>query len=155
MRSILLLAALAAVIGLPACSSHPEPYEDDWEMKYMHSYDFMWDQCIAALQQQYRIEKADEESHTITTDWDEHLAVMAYQGYRTRLIVTIEGDVDEGYKVKAREEREQNAEQINPDSSAEADWEPGTADGGTLARFRIALHRRLNPKESWREAEAR
>ncbi len=155
MRLNLFLTALIFLGLSAACAGRPEPYEDDWQLRYMHSYDFMWEECIAALRQQYRIEKADKEARTITTDWNEHLAVMAYQGYRTRLVVTIEGDVEEGYHVKAKEEREVNAEQVNPEASSEADWEPASADGGTLGKFRIALHRRLNPKESWRDAEIR
>ena len=155
MTRLHLSAALSACLLFCACASKPQPFEDDWTERHKHSFDFMWEECIAALEAQYPIAEADRDTNTITTDWNENLAVMAQQGYRTRLVIVLEGDVENGYIVKGKEERELNTEQVNPTSSEEAEWEPASADGGSLARFRVALHRRLHPKEAWREAELR
>lgn len=151
-RSVLALLLLILV----ACGTgEGNAFEDTWEVRYRHSLDFMWDQSQDALREQYDIESADEVTRTITTDWDVHLAVFSEKGYRTRLIVGIEGDVVNGYVVTVKEELEINDEATNPESLSEAEWSPADADGGTASKFRVALHKRLNPSQKWRDVEER
>lgn len=152
-------AKIAAVVVLfltcSGCGSTPVPYEDDWDLKYQHSAEFMWDQVKYALNKHFEIAKADFKTREVETAWNEHLSVMSHHGYRERLLVTLDGDDETGYSVKVKEERQINTEQVNPQASSEAEWEDSEADGGALSKFRWALHRRLHPKESWKDEGVR
>ncbi len=151
-KSLLILLVLGL---LCSCSSSPQHFEDDWELKYQHSAEFMWEQIEVALGKYFSIDDANFGTRVMTTDWNEHLSVMSHHGYRERLIVTLDGDEVEGFSVNVKEEKQINTEQVNPQSSSEADWEDAEADGGALSRFRVALHRRLHPKEGWKEDSVR
>lgn len=151
-RSLLVLILLVAA----GCKSgEGNAYEDTWEVRYKHSFDFMWEQAADALREQYAIASEDHATRTITTDWDVHLGVFSEKGFRTRLVVTLDGDIVKGYLVTVKEELEVNEEATNPELASEAEWKAGDADGGTAARFRIALHKRLNPSQKWRDVERR
>lgn len=154
-RSRLVLVFALALTASSCTSGGGQAFEDEWEMRYRHSIDFLWQQCIESLEEQYAIAEADETTRTITTDWDVHLGVFSEKGYRTRLIVGLEGDVTDGYKVSVKEELEVNQEATNPEALSEADWSAGEADGGSASKFRIAMHRRLNPSQEWRDVEQR
>ena len=150
------LITVALLLSLSACgSSEVEAFEEDWELSYQHSPEFMWAQAKAAMLKQFEIAEENLETHTLTSEWDEKLSIMSHHGFRYRLIVVLEGDIETGFKVKAKEEKEKNTEQVNPTASSEAEWEAVEADGGAVAKFRVALHRRLNPKERWIEASER
>ncbi len=149
------LVLLASLLICSSCGSVAKPYEDDWDLKYQHSAEFMWEQVLLALKKHHRIAEESFEKREITTEWNEHLSVMSHHGYRERLIVTLTGDEESGFSVKAREEKQINAEQVNPQASSEADWEDAEAEGGVLAKFRVALYRRLHPSESWKDEGVR
>jgi uncharacterized lipoprotein len=149
------LAKLAAVLVLVSicsgCNSVPQTYEDDWDLKYQHSAEFMWDQVQYALNKHFEVEKADYETRKIETEWNEHLSVMSHHGYRERLLVELKGDEEAGFNVQVKEERQINTEQVNPQASSEAKWEDSEAEGGAVGKFRVALYGRLHPKESWKD----
>ncbi len=149
------LSLLLMILACSSCGSTPTPYEDDWELKYQHTAEFMWEQVQAALAKHFQIAKKDFDTREIETEWNEHLSVMSHHGYRERLIVTLVGDEIKGFSVNVKEERQVNTEQVNPQASSEADWKDSEADGGALARFRVALHRRLHPKEGWKQEGVR
>ncbi|MCA9319637.1 MAG: hypothetical protein KDB53_02825, partial [Planctomycetes bacterium] len=138
-RHLSSLLALAALV-LFSCSTPEEPYQDEREMAYDHSFDLMWEQIQLALRKQYTIETLDEATRTITTDWNVHLAPFAESGYRTRLVVNLDGDIG-AWKVKVREDTEINTEQVNPLSAEDAEWEKSESEGGTAGRFLVSLHR--------------
>ena len=144
------LSALLFLTLFASCGSTPKPFEDNWDLKYQHTAEFMWEEVQVALAKYFRIAEKDFDTRTITTDWNEHLSVMSHHGYRERLIVTLDGDEEKGFSVQVKEEKQINTEQVNPQASSEADWEDAEAEGGALSRFRVALHRRLHPKESWK-----
>ena len=149
------LVLMIPLVLIGCASQNGQSYEDTWEVRYKHSFDFVWEQAKDALEERYDIESEDLATRTITTDWDVHLAVFSEKGYRTRLLVTIDGDVVDGYTITAKEELEVNDEATNPELIDEADWKAGEADGGTAAKFRVALHKRMNPSQKWREFEER
>ena len=149
------IATLLAATTYVACASRGEPYEETMELEYRHSFDFMWENVIEALGKHYDIAEANRETRTITTDWRTNLAVMSHFGYRTRLIVTLDGSVTDGWTVTVKEEAEKNVEQVNPLAESKAEWKPTDSDGGTAARFRVSLYRRLNPRQDWRDADVR
>jgi hypothetical protein len=149
------LALLLPVILL-GCASTPEPAEEVSHHEYKHTFDFLWDEVKAELDnERYRVETEDKAAHTVTTTWLERLHPMSHFGERTRLTIKIEGDEVEGFTVKASEEAEENTEEITPGVSEEADWSPKTSDGARARVFLTALHQRLNPSQRWRESQVR
>ncbi len=134
---------------LAACSSHSnEPYEEERDVEVYHSFDLMWNQIQKALAKRYELAEVDEAGRKVTTRWNTHLAPFAEGGYRTRLIVTLTGDVGH-WKVMVREETQVNTEQENPLAAEEAEWEDSQSEGGEANRFLVALFRLLNPRRDW------
>ena len=147
--TILLVSALLFVGGCG--SAAPVPHESSWELEVTHSYEFLFEQAQLALQKQYDIASAEESTGVITTAWRTTLATHATFGYRKRLTVTVDGKLADGYSISVKEDQEQNNEQVNPLVEEEAKWEPVPTDGTSAALFRMALHRRLNPSQQWRD----
>ena len=150
MKPFAILLFLGAVLG--ACSSSPRPSERrSLPVVFKHTRDFMWEQIQEELKEHWYIAEADEAKGVVTTEWDVKLAPMGRQGRRFRIRVFLEGKDGEGYTVLAEEEAEENTNDKNPLSSAEAEWKPTATEGAKADQFLIGLARRLRPRMKWKE----
>jgi hypothetical protein len=142
---------------LTACSSGSDygssPAATDFT--YKHTRAFLTAEINAQLEREWKDPAPDAETGAIVTAWREQLAVMSRFGRRDRLRVSIEGTDGAGWKVRCDQESQRNMEQEDPLNSEKADWESLQTDAALAKKFLFDLHRRLNPKQEWREADIR
>jgi hypothetical protein len=144
---VLVLATLAACESPSSTMATVEKSSS----AYRNSFDFVWQSSLDELRIAWQIESEDRAKRTITTAWAVNLSPFSHLGRRDRLIVTIGGDMQSGWRATAKQESETNNNEENPLDQAKAKWEPVPNDGGLAARFLQNLDTRLQPDERWRE----
>jgi hypothetical protein len=147
----LLVSGVVALSFVVGCSSPPAPVVEKSSEAYRNTFDFIWESALEELRIAWRIEKEDRATRTITTGWNTNLSPFAGKGRRDRLIVSLVGDGQAGWRATAKQESETNNNEENPLDEKEAKWEEIPNDGGLAARFLQNLDTRLQPDERWRE----
>ncbi|MSR74758.1 MAG: hypothetical protein EXS14_04720 [Planctomycetes bacterium] len=156
MRSGTLLAVFVGIAMLAACStSDVGSTTAGTSFVYQHTRVFLIDEVRTQLSREWPAPAIEAETQAVITDWKEQLAVMSRFGRRDRLRVVLEGADGKGWKVVCTQETQRNMEQEDPLSSSKAEWEAQETDAALAQKFLFDLHRRLNPKQAWREATIR
>jgi hypothetical protein len=159
MRTTNLTFAVAlSALFVAACKSGDDKIEGTVEKSqgsYRNSFDFVWQSAQDELSIAWRIEKADLKTKTITTQWNTNMSPFSRQGRRDRLVVTVSGDNQSGWRATAEQESQTNAYQKDPLNEAKAEWKELANDGGLAAKFLQNLDTRLQPDETWRDRVAR
>jgi hypothetical protein len=156
MRTTIFVCAIAVSVLLPAwCCDEPKGTVEKSRCAYRNTFEFVWESSQEELRSNFKIESADRKTNTITTAWSTNLAPFSTQGRRDRLIVTVSGDSQSGWRASARQESETNNNEENPLDEAKAKWKTSPNDGSLAARFLQNLDTRLQPDERWRDRLAR
>jgi hypothetical protein len=155
MRLHRLVLAIASVICATAClSSDPAPESKGTSFVYRHTQEFLEREALSVLSQDWPKPAPQQEPKSLLTDWRVSLSPFAEKGRRDRLRVFIEA-VEGGFKVRCEQETEINDEQEDPLSLEKADWSSAACDGAFASKFLFDLHRRIAPRETWRDADIR
>ena len=147
----LLVSGVVVLWLVAGCSTPAEPVVEKSSEAYRNTFDFIWESSLEELRIAWRIEKEDRATRTITTAWNTNLSPFAGKGRRDRLIVTLVGDGQAGWRATVKQDSETNNNEENPLNEKEAKWEEIPNDGGMGARFLQNLDTRLQPDERWRE----
>jgi hypothetical protein len=145
-------AACVAVFlaALPGCASENEGCVEKSSCSYRNTFDFVWESADSELRTSWQIACADKKKKTITTCWATNLSPFSSHGRRDRLVVTITGTDQCGWKAGVRQESETNTNEENPLDESKAKWSKTENDGGLAARFLQNLDTRMQPDERWR-----
>lgn len=145
----------AFLLVLGACGSSGGPSEFEGRDLYEYEFDFLWEEAQRELKDQWRVAKADLETKTIETEWDERLSPLRSQGFRHRLRVAFEPVEERKWRVRAFEESERNDEIEKPLDPAEASWSSSKNEGALALKFLVNFDRRMRPNEAWRRETKR
>lgn len=130
------------------------PEAKETSFVYRHTRAFLESEALLVLAKDWPKPAPEKERPAILTEWKVSLAPFSEKGRRDRLRVFVETTTG-GFKVRCEQETELNAEQEDPLSLEKADWSPVSSNGAAASKFLFDLHRRIEPKETWREADRR
>jgi hypothetical protein len=149
--------AVAAVFCLlfSCAQNESKGYVDKSASAYRNTFDFVWDSAKAELKDDWQIQSENRKTATITTGWRLNLAPFSKDGRRDRLLVTIVGDGQSGWRASVKQETQMNAEEESPLDTTKAKWKDTDSDGALAAKFLQNLDMRLQPDERWRDRLAR
>ncbi len=153
MRSLFIVAVMMACLSACAGTDVGSAVAET-SFVYQHSRAFLDHEIRTQLAREWSKPTTEVETGAWLTDWKEQLAVMSQFGRRHRLRVRVEA-ADGGFKVNCEQESQRNMEQEDPLSASKAEWDAAQTDGALAKKFLFDLHRRLNPKQAWREASIR
>lgn len=150
------LVLLIPAILLGACMS-PDPEPQESPRSYQHTFSFLWEQVQAELDEKWKVERVDEMTRELETAWKTNPGAFSRQGYRHRLLVSLEGDDSEGWVVTATQSTERNHAQKNPLSEKEedAEWKGAASDNAEALTFLTQLDIRLNPRSPTKDDRIR
>ena len=120
---------------------------------YRNTFDFVWQSAQdGAPQLVADRERGPEEEDDHDRAGTSNLSPFSRHGRRDRLIVTIVGDGQGGWRANATQETETNKNEEDPLDEAKAKWETAAERRRSLAaKFLQNLDTRLQPDERWRD----
>jgi hypothetical protein len=158
MRTTILSFAVAMAALMSACNSDDSKCKGTVEKSvgsYQNSFDFVWQSSQEELKSSWKIEKVDEKTRTITTEWNKNMSPFSQFGRRDRLIVTIVGDSRSGWRANAKQDSQTNTNEEDPLDEVKAKWKEVPNDGTLATKFLQNLDTRLQPDERWRQSITR